>query len=1006
MSRTQTRASKDDLETEFSEAADAGRTGSDPSWGHSSLVATSNQAIGRMVESHPPAHGAVGSPLPSDLQVWANQAFGADLSAVRVHTGSQAEQANREAGTSAYTVGSDIVLSSDHFPVLVHELAHTVQQQRGADLPRRNASSGIAWAQEGLADRAVEGALTGHHSVDVGAGAAVGFAGADKDEEANLSLRLMKHVQSRMIDMLMGPLGTSATIAKLLAPVIQGFVEELVAQLWTQRQGAKFLNRMLSMGVSGFGQLAKGYYIGLVEGLASPITDLFRLGVLMEKLKGLGEQLALQILIKIFTNHSALAADLAKVTGKVGEIKDQLAAAWINAKNNPVETIVGILDAQEHLGDFAREQAHDLGRAGASALVASFTSPFEPKKEQAPEAAPSLATPLALVESKVESLEAAVIDTPWAQVGNKLGYAVGFIAVQLALFIFTEGIGNAIEQVAAWVSKVGAAVGKLASGVGLAIEKMAEVAGAVGKAIAAVEHVVGALLGKALKPLDKIFGGMFASLGDMMFALRQFLQDLFGVSKKAATPLVEAAASKAGGLAEDLSRVAPTPTAPKPKIGTASSSAESLGTKGTEALEHVPAAGAPKLTEPPTAGQAAAPEAVGKLPESAAAVPQGMEAKQAAVPPGREAKPAAVPPGMEAKPAAVSPGMEAKPAATAPVTEPGGAVGAPATEPTPAAAGPAPASEPVPPAAAQPQKATKPPSAATPPKQSGAPKKPAQSKPKVFKPKKMPSTGSTELDEAITRIQAEVPEGLDQEVKKGVAAIRRLAKKDPVRAKGLADEIEAFLERRRISPDTPLDQDTLDTLSMKRDPEIDEKAIADELSPANVAKQKSAETATARRQQAAAGSPPPSGIRPFEERVHFGELDELERPTGVIGEVHPSDLHTGTETGSFYPAPLGKGELDPLGARRGHLLGNLFGGPGEDPRNIGWMFKRINNSQFKTEFENILRAALESGETVAFGVRPLYKGSELAPYAVEVWLQGPKTMLPPKTILTPGLSDL
>ena len=255
-----------------------------------------------------------------------------------------------------------------------------------------------------------------------------------------------------------------------------------------------------------------------------------------------------------------------------------------------------------------------------------------------------------------------------------------------------------------------------------------------------------------------------------------------------------------------------------------------------------------------------------------------------------------------------------------------------------------------------------------------------------------------------------MPPDLRKGIRKGVQRVRRMAKTDPEGAQRLADEIEAFVERARVDP--KVDSEALELLSGKPDPLQADSAIAGELNEAKVAAQKSDAAARARRKPATpdetpttAKSPTATEVPPFEERVHFGDL-ENGRPTGVIGEVHPSDLHSGTETAAYYPEGLEKGELNKLRARRGHLLGNLFGGSGTDPRNLAWMHEAINNSQFKTQFENLLRKALEGGETVKFGVRPLFRGAEKAPFGVEVWMQGTKTVVPPQTILTPGLSDI
>ncbi|MGV9385748.1 DNA/RNA non-specific endonuclease [Nonomuraea sp. NPDC003707] len=155
-------------------------------------------------------------------------------------------------------------------------------------------------------------------------------------------------------------------------------------------------------------------------------------------------------------------------------------------------------------------------------------------------------------------------------------------------------------------------------------------------------------------------------------------------------------------------------------------------------------------------------------------------------------------------------------------------------------------------------------------------------------------------------------------------------------------------------------------------------------------------------------TPAESGALPISERVLVGDL-ENGLPTGVIGELVPVDLHTGSPSSSdVNPIGLRTGELDPLGARRGHLLGNLFGGSGRDRGNLAWMHEKINNSDFKVQFENPLRRVLESGQSVRFGVRPKYRGHELAPYAVEVWATttGGQVVVPVRDIATPGLRDI
>ncbi|HEX8304250.1 MAG TPA: DUF4157 domain-containing protein [Jatrophihabitans sp.] len=76
-----------------------------------------------------------GQPLPAAYRAVMQQAMGADLGRVRVHTGPKAAQLNRSMQASAFTVGQDIYFR-DGLPdlgttggqhLLAHELAHTLQ---------------------------------------------------------------------------------------------------------------------------------------------------------------------------------------------------------------------------------------------------------------------------------------------------------------------------------------------------------------------------------------------------------------------------------------------------------------------------------------------------------------------------------------------------------------------------------------------------------------------------------------------------------------------------------------------------------------------------------------------------------------------------------------------------------------------------------------------------------------------------------------------------------------
>jgi hypothetical protein len=77
-----------------------------------------------------------GSPLPAEVQRFMEPRFGSSFSGVRVHTGGEAVQMNRDLKARAFTHGKDIFMgqgqynpdSSEGKRLLAHELTHVIQQ--------------------------------------------------------------------------------------------------------------------------------------------------------------------------------------------------------------------------------------------------------------------------------------------------------------------------------------------------------------------------------------------------------------------------------------------------------------------------------------------------------------------------------------------------------------------------------------------------------------------------------------------------------------------------------------------------------------------------------------------------------------------------------------------------------------------------------------------------------------------------------------------------------------
>ncbi|EBA15687.1 hypothetical protein RSK20926_13689 [Roseobacter sp. SK209-2-6] len=83
--------------------------------------------------------------LPNDIRKGLEQHFGSKLARVRVHTGGNAKEVCRELKAKAFTLGNDLYFmkpaDAKNGELLVHELAHVLQQGRGR-MPK--AKEGIA----------------------------------------------------------------------------------------------------------------------------------------------------------------------------------------------------------------------------------------------------------------------------------------------------------------------------------------------------------------------------------------------------------------------------------------------------------------------------------------------------------------------------------------------------------------------------------------------------------------------------------------------------------------------------------------------------------------------------------------------------------------------------------------------------------------------------------------------------------------------------------------------
>ena len=89
------------------------------------------------LESKLSSNKGSGNPLSPKVENSMGSAFGADFSGVRIHTGSDSVQMNRQLGAQAFTHGNDIYFNQSKYNtdstegkhLLAHELTHTIQQK-------------------------------------------------------------------------------------------------------------------------------------------------------------------------------------------------------------------------------------------------------------------------------------------------------------------------------------------------------------------------------------------------------------------------------------------------------------------------------------------------------------------------------------------------------------------------------------------------------------------------------------------------------------------------------------------------------------------------------------------------------------------------------------------------------------------------------------------------------------------------------------------------------------
>jgi hypothetical protein len=490
-----------------------------------------------------------GQPLDDATRAYMEPRLGHDFSAVRVHTDAKAAESAQVVNALAYTVGRDVVFGAGRYApqtssgqrLTAHELTHVVQQSQATQSePLRVGEINDPAEIEATDSSQRLGANQPIKTIHSGHSQSLQRE-VDEQQVGTDSLGVVGDTVVDTIARLVAGEGLTKT---LLAAAVKGFIIELRVQAKKQNKAiAARLEELTTLrnGLKMFG----GFLGGATAGLISPLTGLFDLAVLGEKMRALIFQLGMSLRTR--------GGELVELA--IG-IKDELVTFGKNAaaavrdliKDLSFKDILEAIAGMSGKNNILVRKANELGHDAAQKVVTSFVESPASKPEESWKdiftkrgEGETYAQPLSLASSIIERSKEKVFHSFSAKVGYDIGYALGFVAINIIMFAFTGGIGNLITEIGTWLGKIAPALTRLAEAIKV-----------IGPAIAAVEEAMAVVMQGILKPLQPLL----KKLEPVLLRLRTFLRKLFGVVEKEAGQ----AASTAGKV------VAGELNAPKPKL--------------------------------------------------------------------------------------------------------------------------------------------------------------------------------------------------------------------------------------------------------------------------------------------------------------------------------------------------------------------------------------------------------------------------------------------------------
>ncbi len=324
------------------------------------------------------------------------------------------------------------------------------------------------------------------------------------------------------------------------AAALEGFTEELWRQASDTFSADKVKAALADLADGHLGEFSGGFSAGLVFGFVSPVTDLLGLAALPEQLPLIAASLAR----RSWDGAAALAREAELLASSASGLGRHVRAALRDVVTNP-EQLAELIAA---LGPGARAAAHDAGVAGARTVLSLF-SEEEPKERKDTSLSDVFTSTregeragvLSFGLSKATRLRKYAFRAKWADIGYRIGHAVGTVIANLLLLVFSEGVGNAIAKIAGWLGEAAPLLARGAKGLAT-----------LGRGIAMVEKTIADLLAKGiskLKPLQRVVEPLLALLG----RFQGFLRRLFGVAEQEAAAVLRDCPSLRGYLACDAS---------------------------------------------------------------------------------------------------------------------------------------------------------------------------------------------------------------------------------------------------------------------------------------------------------------------------------------------------------------------------------------------------------------------------------------------------------------------